>query len=69
VHLLFRNLRGLAMVTDNIMKRSVFKSVQLIILIVNTRIQSSPTNNLYDSYSFKWRKVNHLVIVALQVAA
>jgi hypothetical protein len=52
---------------ENIMKHRVFKSVKLIILIWNVKIQSSATNNLYDSYSFKWRKVNCLVIAALQV--
>jgi len=37
-----------------------------MILIGNVRIQSSATNNLQDSYSFKWWKFNHSVILALQ---
>jgi hypothetical protein len=37
-----------------------------MILIWIVRIQSSATNNLKDSYSFKWWMFNHLVILALQ---
>jgi hypothetical protein len=37
-----------------------------MLLIGTMRIQSSATNNLQDSSSFKWWKFNHSVILALQ---